>query len=837
MTEYVRVAVNVPQVSGLFDYHLPASLEGKVQAGCLVEVPFGKQRVQGVVLECISEPDFQETKPVESLLDPEPVINKTQLSLARWMAEHFLASLSSCIDLMLPAGISQVADTLFTVINPQGAEALSPLQLRIITELKERGDLRGRQLDLALAHTNWRAAAQALIKKGILASRSILPPPSVRPKVVRTAQLIRPLDEAIALSMESFRKGAALDRRIAALRFLNSEAIPVNVSWVYAASKITLADLEKLAELGLIQLSETEIWRDPLRDFQFQPEELPVLTPDQDHALEKIIDGLRINASGGEAKPCLLHGVTGSGKTEIYLKAVEEALSMGKQAIVLVPEIALTPQTVRRFLCRFPGQVGLVHSQLSLGERYDTWRRARAGLLPVIVGPRSALFTPLPKLGLIVVDECHDGSYYQDDFPPAYHALDVALEYARLTHSAIVLGSATPSVETLYQAEKEGWERLELPLRLLAHRQAVAGQLEHLSITLPELNHKGQTATLPLPRVSIIDMRDELKEGNRSTISRTLQMALSRILDKAQQAILYLNRRGTSTYVFCRSCGHAVRCPRCDQTLTYHDDQNSLICHTCNYHRQMPQKCPQCGSGEIRQYGMGTEGLEKLVRELFPRARTLRWDWETTRQKGAHDIILSHFANHRADILIGTQMLAKGLDLPLVTLVGVILADVGLNLPDYRAGERVFQLLSQVAGRAGRSPLGGEVIFQTFQPEHYAIRAAALHDFAGFSRQELANRQELGYPPYSRLVKLEFRDPNPGKAEAAAQEFAGQAKIWIEQGGYRATEIIGPVPCYFARQAGYFRWQVILKGPDPVKILRERSIGEARVSVDPLSIL
>lgn len=837
MTEYARVSVNIPQVSGVFDYHLPVELEGRVRKGCLVEVPFGKQMVQGIVLERITEPEVQETKPVSTLLDPEPVVSPIQLTLARWMADHFLAPFSTCLDLMLPAGLVQLSDTLFSIINPLDEKTPPPIQQRIFNLIKQKGDLRGRQLDAAFPRINWRPAAQVLVKNGILSSKSILPPPAVRPKIVRTAQLVRPLKEAEAIAMQFSREGPARDRRIAALRFLNSEAMPVNVSWVYAASQTSLSDLEKLAENGLIQLSETEIWRDPLRDFQFQSQVPPQLTPDQEHALETIEKGLQTCIQGDIPKPCLLHGVTGSGKTEIYLRAVELALALGKQAIIMVPEIALTPQTVRRFLERFPGKIGLVHSQLSMGERYDTWRRARAGLLPVIIGPRSALFMPLPDIGLIILDECHDGSYYQEEISPAYHAVDTALEYARQTNSVIVLGSATPSVEMLFQAEKEGWERLELPLRMLAHRKAVAMQLERFSLPSKEISAHGLTATLPLPRVKVVDMREELKEGNRSAISRELQEALSGVLAKEQQAILYLNRRGTTTYVFCRECGQALRCPRCDQNLTYHSDHAALICHTCNYRRQMPQKCPQCGSDQIRQYGLGTEGVEKIINEMFPQARTLRWDWETTRQKGAHEIILSHFANHRADILIGTQMLAKGLDLPLVTLVGVILADVGLSLPDYRAGERVFQLLSQVAGRAGRSPLGGEVIFQTYQPEHYAIRAAAMHDYAGFSRQELAYRQELGYPPYSRLVRLEFRDLNSQKAESAARSFAGQVRGWIEEGKFRATEIIGPVPCFYSRKAGYYRWQVVLKGPDPARILVGKPLEDARVSVDPLVLL
>jgi primosomal protein N' (replication factor Y) len=504
---------------------------------------------------------------------------------------------------------------------------------------------------------------------------------------------------------------------------------------------------------------------------------------------------------------------------------------------VLVPEIALTPQTVRRLLARFPGRVGLIHSRLSPGERYDTWRRARDGALDVILGPRSALLTPLPNLGLIVVDECHEGSYYQDDLPPSYHAVDAALALARLTRSEIILGSATPSVEMVYRADHEGWERLELPNRLLAHRKVIAEELQAMKKALPPLAHDQDAITLPLPPVSVVDMRTELKEGNRSVISRALQGELGAVLERGEQAILFLNRRGTATYVFCRECGASLRCPRCERPLTWHEDTALLTCHACGYTRRMPQSCPACGSREIRQYGTGTQAVEKLVQELFPTARTLRWDWETTRQKGANEMILSHFANHRADILIGTQLLAKGLDLPLVTLVGVILADVGLNFPDFRAAERTFQLLTQVAGRAGRSPLGGWVIFQTFQPENYAIQSAALHDFNGFFHQEMGFRRDLGYPPFTKLVKVEFRELDAGKAEKDARDFASQARVWIEDGGYKATELIGPVPCFFSKEGGYYRWQVILKGPNPADILRGRSLGEARVVVDPPSLL
>jgi primosomal protein N' (replication factor Y) len=332
-------------------------------------------------------------------------------------------------------------------------------------------------------------------------------------------------------------------------------------------------------------------------------------------------------------------------------------------------------------------------------------------------------------------------------------------------------------------------------------------------------------------------MRQELKAGNRTIFSRELQESLQAVLGHHQQAILFLNRRGTATYVFCRQCGYSLKCPRCDLPLTFHSGEENLVCHTCNYRRQMPKQCPQCGSAQIRQFGTGTEKVEQDIQALFPGVHTLRWDAETTRQKGAHDILLQAFMNHQADILIGTQMLAKGLDLPLVTLVGVVLADVGLQLPDYNAGERTFQLLTQVAGRAGRSLLGGKVILQTFQPDHYAIRAASMHDYTGFYRQELEYRKRLRYPPFTRLARLEYRHADGAQAESAARSMASQVERWIREGDFRGTEIIGPVPCFFGRQNGLYRWQVVLRGPNPVNVLRGRPLGDWRVEVNPVSLL
>jgi primosomal protein N' (replication factor Y) (superfamily II helicase) len=842
-TVYVEIAVNVPQVSGLFHYHLPPDLAGQVVPGCLVVAPFGNRHVQGVVLRLIDRPEVNETRPVEALLDDQPILTPAQMQLAAWLSDTYLSPLAACFGPMIPPGLGQQSDTLFH-LNERNVDTAKSgsLQQRLVQLLKKRGDLRGRQIDAALPHINWRPAARTLVKQGWLAGRPVLQPPSVRPKTVRTVQLACSPQEAEARLETLARAGsAALQRRQAILRYLIQEGLPVNAPWVYAVSGGNLQDLQKLEEDGLVALGESETWRDPLEQLKISASEALVLTEDQQKAWGSVQNGFQTILQGGPLPaPYLLHGITGSGKTEVYMRAVAEVLRLGKQAMILVPEIALTPQTVRRFMGRFPGQVGLIHSRLSEGERYDTWRRARLGALPVIVGPRSALFAPLPNLGLVILDECHDPAYHQEDVQPNYNAVEAAITYARLANSLLILGSATPDISLYHRALQEHWNILKLPVRILAHRQVVEAQLSQMGASAPaSLKTPGETSAtaLNLPPVKIVDMRQELKAGNRTIFSRELQEALGQVLEANQQAILFLNRRGTATYVFCRQCGYSLKCPRCDLPLTFHADENGLVCHTCNYRRQSPKTCPECGSNQIRHFGTGTEKVESDVQALFPNARVLRWDAETTRQKGAHDLLLQTFLNHQADILVGTQMLAKGLDLPLVTLVGVILADVSLQLPDYSAGERTFQLLTQVAGRAGRSPLGGKVILQTFQPEHYAIRAASRHDYAGFYRQELEFRKRLSYPPFTRLARLELRNSNAAKVESDARALADQILEWIKEGEHRASEIIGPVPCFFSRQNGLYRWQIILRSPDPGAILRGRSLGDWKLEIDPVSLL
>ncbi len=840
MTIYVEVAVNLPVAVGLYHYHLPPELEGLAAPGCLVVVPFGQQQVQGVIWRMVSSPQVEETRAVAELLEAEPALTPAQIALAEWLARETLAPLAVCFDLMLPPGLSQHVDTLYR-LNEAGMPAaeLGGLQLRLVELLRSRGPLRARQIDAAMPRVNWRAAAQAMKRRGWMVSQAVLMPVTARARQVRTVRLAVPRDEIAQRLAEVPAQSAALrERRRGLLEFLAEQDEAVEVAWAIAGSGgATRADLQRLVETGLVVFGDEEVWRDPLDRMEFTLSEAPDLTRAQAEVWAQVEAALARAAAGTPQLPHLLFGITGSGKTEIYLQAVAETLRQGKQAVVLVPEIALTPQTVRRFAARFPGKVGLVHSRLTPGERYDTWRRARSGDLAVIVGPRSALFTPLPRLGLIVVDEFHEESYYQDDFPPAYHAVEAALALARLAGALALLGSATPDVGMMQRAAVQRWPVLRLPDRILAHRQAVQQQFQRLGLSAPALPAEGESASLALPAVKVVDMRQELKAGNRTIFSRALQAAVEEVLAAGQQAILFLNRRGTSTYVFCRDCGASLKCPRCDLPLTYHSDAQALICHTCNYRRKMPAKCPSCGSPNIRQLGLGTERVEIEAQARFPGARTMRWDAETTRQKDAHDLILNHFSAHHADILIGTQMIAKGLDLPLVTLVGVILADVGLQLPDYRAGERGFQLLTQVAGRAGRSPLGGRVILQTYMPGHYAIQAAAQHDFEGFLRQELDYRRQIGYPPFTRLARLELRDADSERAAAEAQRMGRQVETWLAEGERTSYEMIGPAPCFFARQDGLYRWQILLRGPDPAALLRGREVGDWRVQVDPASLL
>jgi primosomal protein N' (replication factor Y) len=513
-----------------------------------------------------------------------------------------------------------------------------------------------------------------------------------------------------------------------------------------------------------------------------------------------------INAGLGLGRGFLLHGVTASGKTEVYLRAAAETLARGQGVIVLVPEIVLTAQVVARFIARFGERVALLHSALSAGERFDEWRRVLDGAADIVIGSRSALFAPVERVGLVVVDEEQEPSYKQES-DPRYHAVDAALALGRISGSAVILGSATPRVTTYDAARRGDLTLLELPERV--------GELR-------------------LPKTTIVDLRLELRSGNRSTLSQALRGALERAVAAGDQAILYLNRRGFATVVLCRDCGYVAKCPACDTAYAYHAD-GSLVCHRCGRRESSaPERCPRCGSGRIRQLGVGTQRVEEDVRAVVPRARVIRLDRDAVRAKGAHAAAYERMRSGGAQVIVGTQMLAKGFDLPGVTLVGVVNADTVLNLPDFTAAERTFQLLAQVLGRSGRGSAGGRGILQTYLPDHYAIRAAAAHDYAAFLEAELEGRRRFGYPPFGRLVLLSTQAKKLETVERRSHELAG----WLREAAAADAEVLGPAPAFAAKRAGSYRAQIVLRGDDPRRVLdRVKVSNEWTVDVDPMTLL
>ncbi len=990
---FAEVVPNAP-VTSAFHYRIPPELESTLRAGHLVQISFGPQLLQGIVVGLTDElPDGlpeSSLKPIDALIDVQPVLTRDQLDLAYFMANRTLAALADCLFCMVPPGLSKQGDTEYDLLD-SNFDTENDTQFRIIEMIKKRGPLRGKQIDRALPKRNWKAAAAGLVKRGVLSRRPILQPPSVRPKQIRTARLLIPpaqvpaaqfrlrysphaadlLDYLFSLYPgqpalpdllqilgfteaelqplvernwiaitdsepvitaaypaeviqkwvekygDKFPEDAAIlrqliaspvaplsqlpikesqslletiqqlnaqdlihysinpsrvilnlsgpnliaearqlrkpNKRAAALAYLAKHPRPVPVSWVYAETGATAATLNELADLDLVDLGDEEVMRDPLAGKIFAPATPPPFTVDQRDAWEAIEAAFTLLGAQSPvpSPPFLLHGVTGSGKTELYLRATARALELGRRAIILVPEIALTPQTVQRFASRFPSRVAIIHSQLSDGERYDTWRRCRSGAVDILIGARSALFVPLPEIGLIVLDEEHDEAYQQD--PPAspfYHAREMAVEYARRLNAVCLLGTATPDVITYAKARRGDYRLLELQQRVLAHGEYLDQVRQKLSRPtifqpLPPAQSvesdssvvESLTQYTTLPPVSIVDMRNELRAGNRSIFSRTLQTALTQTLERGEQAILFLNRRGLSTYVFCRDCGTVLECSRCDTPLTYHGSETNLQCHHCGAVRRQPSVCQKCKGKRLKYFGAGTELIERELKGLFPDITALRWDRDTTKQKGAHEIILAHFREHRADVLIGTQMIAKGLDLPLVTLVGVVSADVGLNLPDYRAAERVFQILTQVAGRAGRSALGGRVVIQSYQPDHYAIVAASQHDSVGFMDKELTLRKKLGYPPYAHLVRFTYQHHKAERAEAEAHKLADELRAKIKKAEARSTALIGPAPCFFEKIDGSYRWQIVLRGPKPADLARGLQLKDWQVEVDPMSLL
>lgn len=811
---YAEVCVNSPIAQRkTFSYAIPPNLN--IEVGQAVWVPFGERLLQGIVLELTDYPAVDETKEIADVIEPLPVLSTAHVSLAYWISQQYLSPLFDAVAPMLPPGFERKALT-FISISPTATDSdlsyLTQDQGHILEIIQQQGKVNLRKLEKSLGKKKAQTVAAQLVRQG-LTIRSYEPEPvkakaKVEPYLSLVVSASQAQQEVYRLRKRGARKQGAL------LDFLAKQSNPVSLAEARQITRCDKGTVDTLSLKGLIRVRHIQIRRDPLALQEITPSKPLTLTAAQESVFLSIQSRL-LREIKKETQPAvfLLHGVTGSGKTEIYLQALTQAVKLGKKGIVLVPEIALTPQTIERFASRFPNKVAVLHSQLSLGEQFDEWQRIKDGEFDVVIGPRSAIFAPQPDLGLIVIDEEHEWTYKQHEQSPRYHARDVAIKLAELTGAVVVLGSATPDVESFYHAQREEYHLLQLPERVTPSESS------------------------PLPQVEVVDLREELKAGNRSLFSRSLSRAITKAVADGEQVILFLNRRGAATFIQCRNCGLVIRCRRCEVLLTYHLAEDTLVCHQCNYRTRVPQACPQCTSRRIKFIGAGTQKLEQEAGLTFPQARLLRWDSDATRQRQSHQEILNRFRGHRADILIGTQMVTKGLDLPQVTLVGVVNADTGLNLPDFRAGERTFQLISQVAGRAGRGPLGGKVIIQTYSPEHYAIQAAARHDYSLFYNKEIEYRRQLNNPPFSQLASLTYTHTNDSLCQREANRMKRLITEEIDSKGIADLSVIGPAPAFIHRLRGRFRWQLILRGTELSDFLSPIPLPQGwTVDIDPVGL-
>lgn len=806
--KYAEVSVNTPAAQRqTFSYSIPSELT--VDVGQAVYVPFGQKTVQGIVLELTDVPAFEPTRDITGVIDSQPLLSKEYIMLAKWLSDYYLSPLFNALAVMLPPGFERRVLTLVSPIKKEyDVASLNEQQQSLLELLKRKNKVRLNEIETLLGKRRSATVVSQLNELGLIERTYALERAKVKTQMALYMRLIitPELARETAKNLpEKSRKQKSL------LNLLAAQSDPISVTEARLKADCDTATVNALVRKGLASIENVEVRRTLLSHYNIQLSQPLNLTGTQEAVFKPIQSSLRNETSGTKSSVFLLYGVTASGKTEIYLQALAEAVKLGKRGIALVPEIALTPQTIERFSARFPGRVAVLHSQLSLGEQFDEWQRIRKGEVDVVVGPRSAVFAPQPNLGLIIIDEEHEWTYKQQEQSPRYHTRDVAIKIAELTGATVVMGSATPLVETYYHADKGDYRLLQLPERVVPVENA------------------------PLPEVGIVDMREELKAGNRSIFSRVLTEALEKTLLEKTQAILFLNRRGSATTIECRNCGFVIKCKRCDIPLTYHIDSNSLMCHRCNYKTKPPQICPNCASRRIRYLGIGTEKLEEELKSMFPRARLLRWDSDVTQRKHSHEDILNKFRNHEADILIGTQMVTKGLDLPLVTLVGVVIADTSLNIPDFRSGERTYQLLSQVAGRAGRGQSGGRVIIQTYVPNHYAIQAAAKHDYRAFYEQEIKFRRQLEEPPFRQLAALTFAHTNDNRCREEAEKMAKHLTEERDAKGIPDISLVGPAPAFVHRLRGRYHWQIILRGTELSAFLKNISFPQGwMIDIDPV---
>jgi primosomal protein N' (replication factor Y) len=692
-----------------------------------------------------------------------------------------------------------------------GVGALNELQSQVVEIVRGQESVDIERLVSRLGERA-RSAVSSLVRQKALIRSSQTSRAAVGPRYVEHLRVNEDALEEIARWLSAEGKRAwRQSELITRLAESNESVIASEVRREFGSTIV-----KTLVNRGWLETEKTQVFRDPLADRVFEREAPVSLSPRQSAVAADVIKTVRV--SKRRPRTILVQGVTGSGKTEIYLSAVEECLALGRQAVVMAPEISLTPQTIERFAGRFPGKVAVLHSGLSDGQRYDQWWAIKEGRYPIVVGSRSAVFAPLSKPGLLILDEEHEWTYKQTDASPRYHARDVAIRLGRMTGAVTLLGSASPDVSSYYRGARGVYRLHSLPDRLNRRRD-------------------GSVRVAPLPDVEIVDMRDELREGNTGIFSRKLESEIESCLQDGRQAILFLNRRGTASQMQCRSCGYRISCRSCDVPLTYHRAMQRLLCHYCGRRYRMARSCPECLGYRLSFYGIGTQSVADEVERLFPGARILRWDRDATRYPREYEAALSSFRNGEADVLVGTQMIAKGLHLPGVTLVGVALADVGLSIPDFKSSERTFQLLCQVAGRAGRGEETGRVIFQTYQPENYSIEKAAAQDYEGFYQAEMRYRREHNNPPFSRLIRLVHSHTNNATCESRAARLAEELRSAQRESDMANVEILGPTPPYPPRLRGRYRWHIVLRGREPRTLLDMVAIPQGwSVDVDPVTL-
>lgn len=779
-----------------FTYRLPAELV-QVKAGWRVIVPFGQRTAEGFVWQLRAD-DGGVYKNVSGTPDEEAWFTEEMMATAWWMSRHYIARLAACLALFIPGKTGVSIQYRYHAQSEEAVGELTAAEQRLYGWLTDKAD--GALLSEILERFG--EAGRALVRKLVEVGAAVRQSEALR----RNRERFETVYEPVATNLSATMKITSRQQEL--LQWLATHG-PM-VQRVLGEQGFS-ADLVKRAfEKGLLQKGQRRVWRDSYGELSSSSTQKHTLTDGQ----QRVFDSLRAALTDGQlAVPFLLYGVTGSGKTEIYMETAALVLQQNKQVLIMIPEIGLTGQLVARFQARFQEKVAVLHSRLSLAERYDTWERVRHNDVDIVIGPRSAVFAPFQRLGLVVLDEEHEASYRQEEMP-GYHAREVAIARAKTQQALVVLGSATPDMDSYQRAKAGDYHLLKLPERI----------------------DGAELAT-----VTAVDMRAELAQGNRSVFSTALREALENTLKKREQAIILLNRRGYSTFVMCRDCGYVVQCPHCSVSMVYHRPQQILKCHYCDYTQPAPDICPTCRSRRIRYFGTGTQKAVEELGELFPEARILRMDQDTTGGKFGHDKLLGAFRRHEYDILLGTQMVAKGHDFSSVTLAAILTADSLLHLPDFRSAERTFSLITQTAGRSGRGERRGRVIVQSYMPEHPAIVAACRQDYEGFFEAEITLRRALFYPPFATLFLITCQHREEAAAQSLAlewrQKLEGQAKTTEGR-----NEVFGPLPSAIARMNDVYYYIVLLKTDRPDEWrewLRESGLlaaADVRLDVNPFRL-